>query len=654
MNKYYINNYAILNYSPFKENKFYKNSFIYDYKFKYIKSINIFYILNKYYIFNNSFIYFCKNNFFLNFWSNTIFNYNYIFNCCFYNFYLENIFLFFKINDINKNQFYLFFVKFFKKKKKKKSKFFPKKKKKKFFKFRKKRFKFKKLRKYFKKFKFKKGKSKNEKILDLNFIYYYNYLAKINSSKKIKKKLINLDFYYFYFIENNCVSFLLNYQYFSKKEFFFLTFFPIKNYLNFNVFFLRLLRRKYTFKYVENLSFLKRVGFKTKIIFFKKFIKINFINVNFKNYNLYLKNSIKIFLNLIFCFYNLNLSKFFINLFIFKNKYLNIKKRKVFRRKKRFFLFKTKFFKKKKKYRYKTRYIFFNKLNIKKNVILLKKFFFKLVIVNLINNFRINFSFFYFNALNKYSFFLYFFLKNQKTHMNYFFKKNLFFFNLLKKKNNNLNVLYNNQFPIYTSNKILLKSFRKIFKSFFNKKSNNYLYYYIIPFFEFFLNKNVFIKTTNSNIFKKIKFKKKLILKKLIKIHRKNKLSVLSRSITFNLYEFIEIIIYSFYYKDASLLSNWFLKNFRDIHFTNHKNFLVFFKTVINDIFESYRDIFKVKGFYFILKGKIGVTSNAKKKTVKFIIGSSNKSKKIQKMDFQQGVVKSLSGSLGVSMILTY
>ena len=74
----------------------------------------------------------------------------------------------------------------------------------------------------------------------------------------------------------------------------------------------------------------------------------------------------------------------------------------------------------------------------------------------------------------------------------------------------------------------------------------------------------------------------------------------------------------------------------------------------MNDIFESYRDIFKIKGFYFLLKGKIGVTSNAKKKTVKFVIGSSNKSKKNQKMDFQQSVVKSLSGSLGVSMILTY
>lgn len=67
----------------------------------------------------------------------------------------------------------MFLIKFFKKKRNKILK------KKKFFKFRRKKFKFKKLRRYFKRFKFKKTKVKNEKILDLNFSYFYNYLIKI-------------------------------------------------------------------------------------------------------------------------------------------------------------------------------------------------------------------------------------------------------------------------------------------------------------------------------------------------------------------------------------------------------------------------------------------------------------------------------------------
>ena len=71
-------------------------------------------------------------------------------------------------------------------------------------------------------------------------------------------------------------------------------------------------------------------------------------------------------------------------------------------------------------------------------------------------------------------------------------------------------------------------------------------------------------------------------------------------------------------------------------------------------MFESYKDMFQIKGYYFIIKGKIGVTSNAKKKTVKFIVGSLHKSNKSLKLDFQQNVVKSLSGSLGVSMFISY
>ncbi len=55
----------------------------------------------------------------------------------------------------------------------------------------------------------------------------------------------------------------------------------------------------------------------------------------------------------------------------------------------------------------------------------------------------------------------------------------------------------------------------------------------------------------NSNIFKKPKnLKKNFFIKKLIKIYKKNKFSVLSRSMHHNLYEIIEVILYSFYYKD--------------------------------------------------------------------------------------------------------
>lgn len=482
-------------------------------------------------------------------------------------------------------------------------------------------------------------------------MYFFNYLIKIKKIKKLKLKKKSNFFFNHYNLENLHLKIKIYNFFFNPNQ------------LNFyythkkNNFFIKFFKYFYLLKKNGNLNFLKKILFKgktTKFVFNNNNIYTNFFC--FFNYKI----------DLLIFFFNINVFSinifFNINAFFFFNVFKNLNKiralksnnKKKLRRKKRFFFKRTKFFKLKKKYRYKLRYLYFNKLNIKKNKSLLDRNMYKLIMFNIINNFKINFSFFNFYSLNKYNFYLFIILKNQKKYFKNFFRKKLFFFDFLKKKNNNLNLIYNNQYPIYNSNKILLKNFRKIFKSVFNKKFNNYLYYYLVPLFEYIFNKNIFINFINSSIFKKPKLKKKFFVRKLIKIYKKNRFSVLSRSITFNLYEIIEIILYSFYYKDVFLLSNWFLKNFKNVHFTNHKKFLVFFKTIINDIFESYRDILQIKGFYFIIKGKVGVTSNAKKKTIKFIIGSSNKSKKSQKMDFQQGVVKSLSGSLGVSMILTY
>lgn len=69
---------------------------------------------------------------------------------------------------------------------------------------------------------------------------------------------------------------------------------------------------------------------------------------------------------------------------------------------------------------------------------------------------------------------------------------------------------------------------------------------------------------------------------------------------------------------------------------------------------EMYKYTFRIDGFYFLLKGKVNVTSNAKKKKKFFRVGPLNKSSKNRKIDFQQGVVKLNSGTSGLLMILTY
>lgn len=613
-------------------------------------------IYKKYY-FNNILI----NYFIKYFYSNKLFssllNNFYIFNCCFYNFYIENLFYFYKILSNDKNHFFWFFIRTFKKKKKKKLK---KKRKKKIFKFKFKRFrrfKFKRFRKHTKSFKIKKKKLRKENFYNLNLIYYYNYISKINNSKKINTKNIYKNKFDFLFLENNfikmvdkqCVNTFL-YKFNLDKTIF------LKKISKKNIF--KNLNFKKNMKYVK-LSFFKfkfKLKKYNKYKHIKKFKNYFVISINcFWNYFFIKKNNF-IFLNILLVFLIKKLKHF---LFFKKLKFLTKKRNKKIKKKKRWFFFKSKFFKKKKKYRYHVRYLFFKKHNIRKyrvnkyNPILLKQLY-KIIFQKLLINFKLKPSIFMFNSFSKYNIYKFSKLYSSKHFLIKFINKNYKFFKLFKKNNFNYLNVYNNHTPVYTLNKNFIKKFRKIFKSYFSKKYNNHMHYYIIPMFEYIFKKKAFIKTFNLNIYKKSKFKKKFLYKKLLKIFKRNKILVLSRSINFNIFELCEIVLYSFYRKDVYLILNWFLRNFKNTHFTGHKNFLTFFKMIINDIFETYKNTFYLKGFYFIIRGKVGVTSNAKRKTIKFVIGSLNKSTKSQKIDFQQNVVKSISGSLGVSIILTY
>jgi hypothetical protein len=378
-------------------------------------------------------------------------------------------------------------------------------------------------------------------------------LIKIKKKKILKLKKKKLDFYNFYNLESFFIKKNIKYDnYFLKNK---------NNFThNYNNYLLKFKKFFFILNKQANFVFFKKIFCKLnrkklkKFFFYKSYFFLFYIN-NFNSIILNNSYNFKLyFLKRYANIYNFKFFSFFKS-FNFINFY-KIKKRKNFKRKKKRFFIRTKFFKLKKKYKYKTRYLYFNKLNIKKNKLLLDRSFYKFLLINLINSFKLNFSFFNFSSINKYNFYIFFSLKNQKKYINKFVKKNLFFFDFLKKINNNKNLIYNNQYPIYNSNKVLLKSFKKVFKSFFNKKFNNYLYFYIIPLFEYFFKKNVFFKFINSNIFKKPKSKKKFFIKKLIKIYKKNKFSVISRSITFNLYEIIEVILYSFFYKDVFILSN--------------------------------------------------------------------------------------------------
>ena len=603
------------------------------------KKLFLFYFFKK--IIYNSFIlqYFFKNFYSLNKF-NELFNYFFIFNCCFYNFYIDNVFLFFKLMD-NNNYFYWFLIKFFKKQKKSfldtsapkkvslnKSK---------------------KIRKYIKLFNFKKSPNNKNICFDLNTLFYFNYLVKNNNSKRIKSQKLfffNLKNYFFessvlknkkklsLHIKNNS-----NYYIFKDRKYL-IDFFPKPK--------ITIFPNGFILNFKKNLSFFKFYGFNFKLQeFYFKWnyfdIFINFFKLN--KWSFYFSCIFKIciiFINIV----NVGSLKknFLISNNFYKLDFLQQDKLQIEK------------FKKEQEQHYSLIYdlknytllksgSFFKKIDTTLYNNLVNTNFYKIFFYKLIRTLKFNSQIYTFSNFNKYN--LYLSLNNDLSEVISFFKQNIFVIN-------NRSWLYNNYTPIYLLSKKISKKFQKKFKPYFNKKFNNYIYYYVIPFFENFLNKKIFIKNININVFNKNKYKKILFLKNMKEIFFKNKILIISKSVNFNLTELIEIVLYSFFRKDVILLMSWFIKNFKDIHFTQHKNFLIFFKIIVDDVFENYQDFFRLKGFYFILKGKIGITSNAKKKRVQFSLGSLSRSKKSQKVDFQQNVVKSLSGSIGVSMLLSY
>lgn len=90
------------------------------------------------------------------------------------------------------------------------------------------------------------------------------------------------------------------------------------------------------------------------------------------------------------------------------------------------------------------------------------------------------------------------------------------------------------------------------------------------------------------------------------------------------------------------------------INFRNHKKFL----NVIQHFLFHYRYFFvfilNIEGFFIKVRGKLSVAGNAKKKVFFYKIGKVNLSKKINKIEHSQGVIKSTYGSLGLNMFLSY
>jgi hypothetical protein len=83
------------------------------------------------------------------------------------------------------------------------------------------------------------------------------------------------------------------------------------------------------------------------------------------------------------------------------------------------------------------------------------------------------------------------------------------------------------------------------------------------------------------------------------------------------------------------------------IYYKNHKKFLVFLKNFFFFLFKYLSVYFEVKGLKFLLKGKISLGGNSKKKKFGLKLGNFSLTKKSSNINFNKDYIKTISGTLG-------
>lgn len=207
---------------------------------------------------------------------------------------------------------------------------------------------------------------------------------------------------------------------------------------------------------------------------------------------------------------------------------------------------------------------------------------------------------------------------------------------------------YSNYSPIAFFKKSIQECIFLKFKKNTTPQFYKYFYHYISSYLESSLKKKIFLRI-NTKLQVNVSSLEELNI--IFGKHRSSQ-SKVGRGFFF--FEMLEIIFISFLHKDLNLLIDWFVKTMERIQFRNHKKFLTVFKFIIT----SYSDLFiyknNVGGFFFDIRGKVGVAGNAKKRHFSFNEGRFSKTTKLSKFDYQQQIVRTFTGALGVTMVMYF
>jgi hypothetical protein len=241
---------------------------------------------------------------------------------------------------------------------------------------------------------------------------------------------------------------------------------------------------------------------------------------------------------------------------------------------------------------------------------------------------------------------------NPAEHNNFFYLNHL---NAINLKMHQRKASTNNFYPLfyfssnitYNNTTLLSRLYFSNIGSLVSNKYKNFYTFFLLNFLERFLHRKVWLRADSRDFFPT---KLKRYIKSIVYLNnnlygRFNKL--------ISIKELTEIIIIMFSTRDLQIFLYFIKHCFEKSHFKKHKKILSILFNIIKKN-KCMLDRCGLKGFFFDIRGKVGVSGNAKKRHLSFSIAKTTQSSQNFKSYFQQIHVWTPTGQMGITCYILF
>jgi hypothetical protein len=188
------------------------------------------------------------------------------------------------------------------------------------------------------------------------------------------------------------------------------------------------------------------------------------------------------------------------------------------------------------------------------------------------------------------------------------------------------------------------------FRPDYNLYSSSYMLSYVKKFFEFFLNSKVTL-FINFEILHRLGSDDKVFLNRMKSLLKSFSYKF---STIFFLNEFLDVLYLSFKIKNLNAIVPYFNRILKNLVVWHHKNFFNFFFEVIREHVFTVFDKLNILGLKIIIKGKIGVGGDSRKRWISLALGKTTNTRFNTNVHSINTWLNTVTGALGFRLILFY